>query len=235
MKRYPVSFFPMCGQKSVDGHLKSEGIRVSRHRIRECLKRIDPCGVERHARHALHRRKYSVRSPNDLWHIDGYHKLIRWGIVIHGGIDGHSRLTMFLQASTNNRADTMFRAFRSGISEFGLPCRVRMDKGGENVQVAQYMLERDDRGLERGSIILLLQLDVVYIIKELKDCGEIFSQVAFHSFTICFTSLKNATFFILTMLWICMHCILCLCLVNSTALGFISTWLGKSQLENRAW
>ena len=95
---------------------------------------------------------------------------------------------MFLQASTINRADTMFRAFRSGISEFGLPCRVRMDKGGENVQVAQYMLERDDRGLERGSIILLLQLDVVYIIKELKDCGEIFSQVAFHSFTICFTS-----------------------------------------------
>ena len=42
-------------------------------------------------------------SPNSLWHIDGHHSLIRWRIVIHGGIDGYSRLIVFLHASTNNR------------------------------------------------------------------------------------------------------------------------------------
>ena len=31
----------------------------------------------------------SACMPNSLWHIDGYHKLIRWRIVIHGVIDGY--------------------------------------------------------------------------------------------------------------------------------------------------
>ncbi|KIO23856.1 hypothetical protein M407DRAFT_44189, partial [Tulasnella calospora MUT 4182] len=41
---------------------------------------------------AILRWTYSVPFPNSLWHIDGHHKLIRWKIVTHGGIDGKSRL-----------------------------------------------------------------------------------------------------------------------------------------------
>ena len=140
-----VSMFPMCGQKSVDGRLKSEGLRMSRKRIRESLRRVDPFGVESRARGVLRRRRYHVDSPNDLWHIDGYHKLIRWRLVIHGGIDGFSRLIMFLKVSSNNRAETMFQAFEQGVTEFGLPSRIRMDKGGENVEVARYIVE--ERGV----------------------------------------------------------------------------------------
>ena len=88
----------------MDGRLKGDGIMVSRRRIRESLKRVDPFGVEARLRNVLHRRKYSVQSPNYLWHIDGYHKLNRWHIVIHGCIDGYSRMITFLRASTNNRA-----------------------------------------------------------------------------------------------------------------------------------
>ncbi|KAF8800927.1 hypothetical protein BYT27DRAFT_7042469, partial [Phlegmacium glaucopus] len=39
----------------------------------------------------LERRSYQVPRPNALWHIDGHHKLIAWGIVIHGVADGYSR------------------------------------------------------------------------------------------------------------------------------------------------
>ena len=46
------------------------------------------------------RRVYSVEGPNSLWHIDGNHKLIRWKVVIHGGIDGHSRTIVFLKCAT---------------------------------------------------------------------------------------------------------------------------------------
>ena len=53
---------------------------------------------------------------------------------------------MFLQVSNNNCVGTMLRTFQTGITEFGLPSRVRMDKGGENVLVAQYMLEHTERG-----------------------------------------------------------------------------------------
>ena len=49
-----VSFFPICGQKSVDGRLKTEGVRVSCRRVRESLRRVDLLGVQAWARHVLH-------------------------------------------------------------------------------------------------------------------------------------------------------------------------------------
>lgn len=44
----------------------------------------------------IRRRVYHVDGPNSLWHVDGHHKLIRWHMVIHGGIDGYSRTVVFL-------------------------------------------------------------------------------------------------------------------------------------------
>lgn len=91
--------------------------------------------------------------PNSLWHIDGYHKLIRWRLIIHGGIDGFSRLPVFLRVSPNNSSETVLRAFLDGVSACGLPSRVRCDKGGENVRVSEYMLSHPLRGPGRGSCI----------------------------------------------------------------------------------
>uniref|UniRef100_A0A1X7SSW1 Uncharacterized protein n=1 Tax=Amphimedon queenslandica TaxID=400682 RepID=A0A1X7SSW1_AMPQE len=68
---------PNCGEKSVTGRLRSYGIRVQRQRIRDSLERVDPDGVVNRMRRVLHRRSYTERSPNSLWHLDGYHKLIR--------------------------------------------------------------------------------------------------------------------------------------------------------------
>ena len=63
----------------------------------------------------------SVKAPNSLWHIDSYYKLVRWKIVIHGAIDGFSRIIVYLRVANNNCADTVFAAFRHGVSEYGLP------------------------------------------------------------------------------------------------------------------
>ena len=77
---------PKCGEKSVTGRLKSVGNLLQQERVRESLQRvaIDPNGGMSCFATVLHRRVYAVPSPNALWHIDGYHKLIRWKIVIHG-------------------------------------------------------------------------------------------------------------------------------------------------------
>lgn len=144
---------PRCGEKMTSGRLLSQGIRVQRQRLRECLKRVDPMGIARRCRNILHRRRYSVRSPNALWHIDGYHKLIKWKIVIHGAIDGFSRLLTYLKVVNNNRADTVLSAFTQAVEEYGLPSRVRIDRGGENVRVSEYMLRHPERGPGRGSVI----------------------------------------------------------------------------------
>ena len=71
--------------------------------------------------------------------------------MIHGGIDGFSRLPVYLKASNNNRAETVLECFEHAVAEYGLPSRVRSDKGGENIQVCTYMLNR--RGTDRGSMI----------------------------------------------------------------------------------
>lgn len=85
-------------------------------------------------------------------HTDGNHKLIQpYRIVIHGGIDGYSRVIVFLKASTNNRADTVASLFREAVDRYNLPSRVRSDQGLENIDVARIMLIK--RGLNRGSII----------------------------------------------------------------------------------
>lgn len=90
---------------------------------------------------------------SSLWHLDGNHKLIRWRIVIHGCVDGYSRLPVFLQASTNNRASTVLPYFIKASQQFGMPSRVRCDKGGENSLVSYFMLCHPDRGPQRHSCI----------------------------------------------------------------------------------
>ena len=84
-----TSVHPQSGEKTIQGKFLSRGIRLQRWRLRNSLAHVDPLGIEFRKRRVLHRRVYNVKSSNSLWHLDGYHKLIRWKIVIHGGIDGY--------------------------------------------------------------------------------------------------------------------------------------------------
>ena len=70
---------PNIGFKSVQGHLLSRGGRVPEYRVRDSLRRVDPAGVlfRRSCMKVMHRKPYSVACLLSLWHIDGYHKLIR--------------------------------------------------------------------------------------------------------------------------------------------------------------
>ena len=146
-----IGLTPNAGETLVQGALRRRGLSVQRRRRRESILRVDPISRLLRRRQLIYRRHYQVRAPNSLWHVDGNHKLIRWRFVIHGAIDGYSRLVTFLQCSTNNQATTVLQYFTTAIGRFGCPSRVRTDMGLENIEIARYMLMR--RGVGRGSII----------------------------------------------------------------------------------
>lgn len=87
---------PSSGLRYVIGFLKRHGLRVQKRRVRMSMGRIDGLGQALRNHAAINRRKYEVPRSNYLWHTDGHHKLIRWGIVIHGFVDGYCRTVCFV-------------------------------------------------------------------------------------------------------------------------------------------
>ena len=127
--------FPNAGLVMIQGHLLSEGVHVQRQRVCESVARCDPLRRRFRWHQVLSRRSYNVPRPNSLWHIDGHHSLIRWRFVIHGGIDGYSRMVVYLQCNTNSKAESVFNLFWKATHLYGVPSRVRFDKGGDNITV----------------------------------------------------------------------------------------------------
>ena len=143
--------YPNIGYRMMRSVLAARGVYIQERRVRDSLRRVDPLGTTLRWANSVRRRSYRVPCPNALWHIDGYHALIRWKLVVHGGIDGYSRLVVFLKCSTNNRADTVLNLFITACNSLGIPSRVRSDRGGENVLVATFMVLYHGSG--RGSHI----------------------------------------------------------------------------------
>lgn len=56
---------------------------------------------------------------------------------------------MYLHASDNNQANSVHRLFRQAVGVCGWPSRLRCDRGGENIDAAQAMLEARGTGQRR--------------------------------------------------------------------------------------
>ena len=130
---------PNDGERMMIGHLARQGIYVQRARLRASIHRDDPINTAIRRSITVRRRVYHADGPNSVWHVDGHHKLVRWGLVTHGGIDGYSRTVVYLRCSDNNRADTVMSAFEEAVR---MPSKLRSDLGGENVDIWRYMVEQ---------------------------------------------------------------------------------------------
>ena len=118
-----------CRRSMILGHLSSIGLRVQQRRVSKALVRVDPVNSRRRWACLVQRRKYSVPGPNSLWNIDGHRSLIQWGFVIHGAIDGHSRLIVYLRCVRNNKKETVLELLDKAINQYGVSSRLRSDKG----------------------------------------------------------------------------------------------------------
>ncbi len=75
----------------------------------------------------------------------------RWRFVVHGRVDEISHLVVYLTVAGNNRASTVLQSFIAAVEQYGLPSRVRSDKGRENADVAEFMVR--SRGTNGNSHI----------------------------------------------------------------------------------
>ncbi|KIO33098.1 hypothetical protein M407DRAFT_53562, partial [Tulasnella calospora MUT 4182] len=80
------------GLRYLEGRIREAEIRVQRARIREAAKRVFGPSALLQRKAKITRRDFWVATLNALWSGDGHHKLIMYGIVIHGFIEAYSRL-----------------------------------------------------------------------------------------------------------------------------------------------
>ena len=151
---------PYAGEREMLGHVRSKQPNVQRHRVRESIHRVDPINTALRWHDKLHRKPYSVPSPNTLWHIDANLKLLRRGFVIQAAVDGFSRISVYAKCSLDNKAQTTLTSFTAAEWVYGTPSRVRYDFRRENIQVGQHNRLANllrTRSLNRGSIITIKQ------------------------------------------------------------------------------
>ena len=94
--------------------------RPTRDRVRESILRVDPDGLEARryiSQRRIVRRVYDVAGPHHLWHMDGHHKLIRYGLITHGAIDGFSRYIVYLKIANSNHASKPLQYFLEAVDE----------------------------------------------------------------------------------------------------------------------
>ena len=78
---YDFSFrYPNRGENQIQCCFEESGVYITRERLRASIARVDPEGKEYRRNYAVHRRIYKVKGPHALWHLDGNHKLIFWGL-----------------------------------------------------------------------------------------------------------------------------------------------------------
>jgi hypothetical protein len=105
---------PQMGNVYLYGALSELGIHVQRSRVRKITHDINPFATIIREQARCRRRPYRVAGPNSVWHHDGQHELIQFGVVVHGFIDGYTRLITGLRAASNNRALTVLKVFTDG-------------------------------------------------------------------------------------------------------------------------
>ena len=94
---------PNSGLRYTTGFLHRHGLQVQQERICMSLQRVDGLGHALRWNEAIMRGTYISQMSNAVWHLDGLHKLIQYGFVIHGTIDGHDHTVSKTLLSINHQ------------------------------------------------------------------------------------------------------------------------------------
>lgn len=96
------------GETQIIGHVTgNHDFKGTREQFRESIARADPAALTERASqfgHKIIRCEYTIKGPHKLWHLDGWHKLIRYRLVVFACVDGGTRTLIYASIRNNNRA-----------------------------------------------------------------------------------------------------------------------------------
>ena len=123
------------GQTLLWAHLRRHHIRVRFNDMKSVLQELDPTNV-RHRKPEMQsnaRGEYICQGPDEVWSIDGYDKLKRWGINIYGAIDAYSRRILWIYTGITNRTQVSVATQFCKAVQFHnkFPRIIRSDRGAE--------------------------------------------------------------------------------------------------------
>jgi len=96
-------FGRLMGVRRLTHHLRAHShIWIGRDHVYESLKIVDAEGLQERRSRRLQRRIFHCAGPNEVWSVDGYDKLARWGFPIHGCCDVYSRYLLWLRVGVSN-------------------------------------------------------------------------------------------------------------------------------------
>ena len=87
---------PESGIRYAQGFLRSHKLRILRECVCNGLSRVDGLGQALRKHNLIMRRKYTSQRSGAVVHLDGMHKLINWGFVVHGITDGHDHMVFMI-------------------------------------------------------------------------------------------------------------------------------------------
>ena len=127
------------GRRTLQGLLRSEGLRVSQRRIGSSLRRIFPrAHAQRTNTMAMHMNPFPYRASyfGEKLHFDQNEKMNMYGVVHVLAVDGFSRkLVGFITIPSKNPIMIYKLLYRPILQQYGLWDQLRMDHGTEFVLV----------------------------------------------------------------------------------------------------
>ena len=122
------------GRRMLQGTLRSNNIHAGEGRIRNAMLQVDP--VNYNNRRTDSNRRFNPVPYNSQYfghklHIDCNEKLVHYGCVLIGAIDGYSGMIVSLFAVHRKNCVDVCEMYRELIKNFGLWDQIRVDHGRE--------------------------------------------------------------------------------------------------------